>query len=56
MSERLLSDYLPKKSDYTLASYNKVGKTQIRIKVYKGTLNIVAIFKESKAIGKFNQK
>jgi len=41
-----LSDYLPKKYGYTIATYNRIEKTQISIRVYSGSLKVMAVYKD----------
>lgn len=48
-----LSDYLAKKDDYTLATYNRLEKTQVSIKVHSGSVNIMAVYKETTIQQKF---
>ncbi len=41
----IFSDYLKKIGDYTLASYKRLDKTQIKLKIHSGSLRVVAVYK-----------
>ena len=48
-----LSDFLAKKGDYTLATYNRLEKTQLSIKVHSGSVSIMAVYKQTTVQQKF---
>ena len=48
-----LNDFLPKKGDYTLATYNRLEKAQLSVKVHSGSISIVAAYKHTTLQQKF---
>jgi len=42
----VFSDFIAKKNDYTLASYNNLEQTQLQIKVHQGEVSIQISYKE----------
>lgn len=45
LKNKFFSDYLEKKGENTLASYNNVEKTKLQITVHSGSLEVTALYK-----------
>jgi hypothetical protein len=51
-----LSDFLAKINDYTVATYNRLEKTQISIRVYSGSLKVMAVYKGKTVTATFSAR